>query len=69
VLVSGEPSFVSLAMAHGSIKALIGLWFTPQSLTALLPLILVLWLLPCALQDYRRRRVANGLTVPAFFPA
>jgi Flp pilus assembly protein protease CpaA len=30
---------------------------------------LVLWLLPCAIQDYCRRRVANWLTVPAFFAA
>jgi Flp pilus assembly protein protease CpaA len=35
----------------------------------LLPLLLVLWLLPCAIQDYRHRRVANWLTVPAFFAA
>jgi Flp pilus assembly protein protease CpaA len=38
-------------------------------LTDLLPLTLVLWLLPCAIQDYRARRVANALTVPAFFAA
>jgi Flp pilus assembly protein protease CpaA len=37
--------------------------------TDLLALLLVLWLLPCALQDYRTRRVANWLTVPAFFAA
>lgn len=43
--------------------------FTSQTLTPLLSLILVLWLLPCAIQDYRRRRVANWLTVPAFFAA
>lgn len=43
--------------------------FTPQTLTPLLPLALVLWLLPCAIQDYRHRRVANALTVPAFFVA
>jgi Flp pilus assembly protein protease CpaA len=30
---------------------------------------LVLWLLPCAIQDYRHRRVANWLTIPAFFAA
>ncbi|MBI1299742.1 hypothetical protein GC175_32865 [bacterium] len=38
-------------------------------LTALLPSLLVLWLLPCALQDYRQRRVADALTIPAFFGA
>jgi Flp pilus assembly protein protease CpaA len=38
-------------------------------LTHLLPSFLVLWLLPCALQDYRQRRVANALTIPAFFAA
>ena len=27
---------------------------------------LVLWLLPCALQDYRTRHVSNWLTLPAF---
>ncbi|MBX2998813.1 MAG: prepilin peptidase [Caldilineaceae bacterium] len=43
--------------------------FTSQTLTPLLPLMLVLWLLPCAIQDYRHRRVANVLTVPAFFAA
>lgn len=32
-------------------------------------LLLVLYLLPCALQDHRRRRVSNWLTVPAFFVA
>lgn len=34
-----------------------------------LHLLLVLWLLPCALQDYRTRRISNWLTVPAFFAA
>lgn len=34
-----------------------------------LHLILVLWLLPCALQDYRSRHVSNWLTVPAFLAA
>ena len=29
-------------------------------------LLLVLWLLPCALQDYRTRRISNWLTLPAF---
>lgn len=28
--------------------------------------LLVLWLLPCALQDYRTRRISNWLTLPAF---
>lgn len=28
-----------------------------------------LWLLPCALQDYRTRRVSNWLTVPLFTAA
>jgi Flp pilus assembly protein protease CpaA len=32
-------------------------------------LCLVLYLLPCALQDYRARRVSNYLTLPAFFVA
>jgi Flp pilus assembly protein protease CpaA len=27
---------------------------------------LALWLLPCALQDYRTRHVSNWLTVPLF---
>ena len=31
--------------------------------------LLTLWLLPCAIQDYRRRRVANWLTVPLFLVA
>jgi hypothetical protein len=30
---------------------------------------LALWLLPCALQDYRTRRVSNWLTVPLFLLA
>ncbi len=30
---------------------------------------LVLWLLPCALQDYRTRHVSNWLTVPLFLVA
>lgn len=30
---------------------------------------LVLFLLPCAVQDYRARRVSNYLTLPAFFAA
>lgn len=30
---------------------------------------LALFLLPCALQDYRSRRVSNWLTLPAFFVA
>lgn len=30
---------------------------------------LVLWLLPCALQDYRTRHVSNWLTVPLFILA
>ena len=38
-------------------------------LTHLLPSFLVFWLLPCALQDYRQRRVANALTIPMFFAA
>ena len=29
-------------------------------------LLLVLWLLPCALQDYRTRHISNWLTLPAF---
>jgi Flp pilus assembly protein protease CpaA len=29
-------------------------------------LLLTLWLLPCALQDYRTRYVSNWLTLPAF---
>ena len=28
--------------------------------------LLVLWLLPCALQDYRTRHISNWLTLPAF---
>lgn len=32
-------------------------------------LILVFWLLPCAWQDYRTRRVSNWLTVPLFLLA
>ncbi len=28
--------------------------------------LMVIWLLPCALQDYRTRRVSNWLTVPQF---
>lgn len=39
-----------------------------MSPTIVLPL-LVLFLLPCALQDYRSRRVSNWLTLPAFFAA
>ena len=35
----------------------------------LLHLALVLWLLPCALQDYRTRHISNWLTVPAFLAA
>ena len=31
--------------------------------------LMVFWLLPCALQDYRTRRVSNWLTVPLFFLA
>lgn len=31
--------------------------------------VLVLWLLPCALQDYRTRHVSNWLTVPLFLVA
>ena len=31
--------------------------------------LMVLWLLPCALQDYRTRRVSNWLTVPLFLLA
>ena len=38
-------------------------------LILLLPSLLVLWLLPCALQDYRQRRVANVLAILAFFAA
>ena len=38
-------------------------------LISLLPSLLVFWLLPCALQDYRQRRIANALTIPAFFAA
>jgi Flp pilus assembly protein protease CpaA len=33
------------------------------------PGLLTLWLLPCALQDYRRRRISNWLTVPLFLAA
>jgi len=36
--------------------------------TILLPT-LVLYLLPCAVQDYRTRHVSNWLTLPAFFAA
>ena len=32
-------------------------------------LLLVFWLLPCALQDYRTRQVSNWLTVPLFLLA
>jgi Flp pilus assembly protein protease CpaA len=32
-------------------------------------ILLVLWLLPCALQDYRTRHVSNWLTVPLFLLA
>jgi len=32
-------------------------------------LLLVFWLLPCALQDYRTRHVSNWLTVPLFILA
>lgn len=32
-------------------------------------LLAVLWLLPCAVQDWRRRQVSNWLTVPAFLAA
>lgn len=39
------------------------------NMTNFLDLALVLWLLPCAFQDYRTRRVSNWLTVPAFFGA
>jgi Flp pilus assembly protein protease CpaA len=35
----------------------------------LLNVALVLWLLPCALQDYRTRHISNWLTVPAFLAA
>mgnify|MGYP001131705260 CR=1 FL=1 len=31
--------------------------------------VLVFWLLPCALQDYRTRHVSNWLTVPIFILA
>jgi Flp pilus assembly protein protease CpaA len=31
--------------------------------------VLVIWLLPCALQDYRTRHVSNWLTVPLFLVA
>ena len=31
--------------------------------------VMVLWLLPCALQDYRTRHVSNWLTVPLFILA
>jgi len=31
--------------------------------------LLALWLLPCAIQDWRTRRVANWLTVPLFLLA
>ena len=34
-----------------------------------MPLLLVFFLLPCALQDYRARQVSNYLTLPAFFAA
>ena len=36
--------------------------------TTILPT-LALYLLPCAIQDYRSRRVSNWLTLPAFFAA
>jgi Flp pilus assembly protein protease CpaA len=32
-------------------------------------ILLALWLLPCAIQDYRTRRVSNWLTVPLFLAA
>jgi len=32
-------------------------------------LLMVFWLLPCAIQDRRTRRVSNWLTVPLFFLA
>ena len=38
-------------------------WLTDPLLRGAL---LALWLLPCALQDYRTRRVSNWLTVPLF---
>ena len=41
-------------------------WLTDPLLRGAL---LALWLLPCALQDYRTRRVSNWLTVPLFFLA
>ena len=28
--------------------------------------VMMIWLLPCALQDYRTRHVSNWLTVPLF---
>ncbi len=31
--------------------------------------LMVFWLLPCALQDYRTRRVSNWLTIPLFLIA
>ncbi len=31
--------------------------------------LMVLWLLPCAIQDYRTRRVSNWLTIPLFILA
>ena len=31
--------------------------------------LLVFWLLPCAIQDYRTRRVSNWLTIPLFLIA
>jgi len=31
--------------------------------------LMVLWLLPCAIQDYRTRRVSNWLTIPLFLIA
>lgn len=37
--------------------------------SSFLLLCLVLFLLPCALQDHRARRVSNWLTLPAFFVA
>jgi len=36
--------------------------------TTILPT-LALYLLPCAIQDFRSRRVSNWLTLPAFFAA
>ncbi len=32
-------------------------------------MLMVFWLLPCALQDYRTRRVSNWLTIPLFLIA